>query len=377
MPRSWETELRERFPATRSWTYLNSASAGPLTYNVARAGCSAYESMLGGGDADWPEMLAKAEEARALLAQLSGCVPEELAFTRNTSHSASLAAQMLWDEGHRQAVALQDEFPASTLPFLNRGFQLKFVSSVQGRYSYDAIEQALDGASVLISSHVMYKTGTVLDPVKLGDLAARRDAHFLLCVTQSLGALQVDFHRSRASFLLGTSHKWLCGGYGAGFLAMRRDLIGKLPWSGVGWLSQRDPERLRNDALDLLPEARVLEMGCANFPSLLALGAAVRGWLEVGPERVEQRVRALTLALRQKLNHAGFDVPIAPPEETSGITVVPFPYAEDASRALTDAHVAQTARGAGIRFAVHAFNDEADLDRAVRGMVELREKLPR
>ena len=143
----------------------------------------------------------------------------------------------------------------------------------------------------------------------IGALAEARGALLMLCVTQSLGALQVDFEASRAAFLVGTSHKWMCAGYGAGFLAMRSDLIGQLPWPAVGWTSQRNPDEMRNDRLDLAPAAKVLEMGCATFPSILALGAATRLWLRAGPEQVEARVRELTSAFRTKLRTQGFDVP--------------------------------------------------------------------
>jgi selenocysteine lyase/cysteine desulfurase len=135
MGRLWEGELREHFPVTQSWAYLNSATAGPVTREAARAGAGVYESMLAHGDADWEQMLAGLNEARRQLALITGCDPEELAFTRNTSHSASLAAQMLWEAGHRKAVAFEDEFPASTIPFLSRGFDLRFVRAVDGQCS--------------------------------------------------------------------------------------------------------------------------------------------------------------------------------------------------------------------------------------------------
>ena len=40
-----------------------------------------------------------------------------------------------------------------------------------------------------------------------------------------------------------------------------------------------------------------------------------------------------------------------------------------------EAQVAQVPRGSGLRFAIHAFNNEVDLDRAVQGLIELRAQL--
>jgi cysteine desulfurase/selenocysteine lyase len=367
----WESELRQRFPALRSWTYLNSAAAGPITLEVARAGCEVFESLLGGGDADWEAHLALVEEARALLAVLVGAQPREVGFTRNTSHGASLVAQMLWDDGRRTAVALEDEFPASTLPFLQRGFDVRFVKSVDGAYPPAHVGEALRGRDVLIASHVTYRTGHTIDPAAFGALAAAQDAAFLLCATQSLGALQVDFRASGAAYLVATSHKWLCAGYGGGQLVVRDDLLASRRWPQVGWLSQAHPEAMRNDRLEIVPETRAVEAGCQPSASLIALGRAVRQWLDWGPERVEARVRGLTKTLRERLRNAGFAVPTPPDAELSGITIVPVADAARVVEALHAERIATTARGAGVRVALHAFNDETDIDRLIEALGRL------
>src|SRR5690606_3859249 len=127
-----------------------------------------YESLIQQGDGEWERQVAEVEAARESLAALAGCTPRELAFTRNTSHSTAMAAQMLWDAGCRRAVALADEFPASTIPFLHQGFDVHFVSPVDGRYPPELIDAALEGRDVLVASHVMFRTGAVNDPVVLG-----------------------------------------------------------------------------------------------------------------------------------------------------------------------------------------------------------------
>ena len=370
----WAAELRARFPVTESWAFhLNSGRRRVRSRGTrAQAGSGVYASMLTHGDAEWPEMLRGLDEARANVARLAGCDPAELAFTRNTSHSASIAAQMLWDGGHRKAVALEDEFPASTLPFLNRGFDVRFVKSEEGRYPNERIAEALEGRTVLISSHVMYRTGAMLDPVLAWSEspgAARRIVRALRA-TQSLGAL-----RCRLSCVGGRvpprhqPQSGMCGGYGAGLIAVRRDLIGKLPWAAVGWLSQRDPDAMRErSSRPVAGGARAGDGVRELLAPILALGAAARGWRQSDPQQVQQRVRALTRLLRDKLRDVGFDTPECPDEELSGITVALFTRAQEASEGLTRDRIAQTPRGVGVRFAVHAFNNEDDLDRAVAGL---------
>ncbi len=371
----WEGALRQKFPALRLWTYLNAASAGPLALEVARAGFEVYESLLQNGDADWEEHLARMNEARQLTARLAGCGADELAFTRNTSHGASLVAQMLWDEGKRTAVALQDEFPSSTLPFLQRGFDVRFVESVDGRYPDEAIAQAVAGRDLLIASHVVYQTGLRVDPARLGAIARAAGARFIVCVTQSLGALPVDFAGWDADYLIGTSHKWMCAGYGAGLLAVARRHHDPKRWPQVGWLSQREVGQfLVNDRLDIVAAPRAMEAGCAPSAALLTMGAASRLWLETGPQRVEERILSLTDRLRTQLSEAGATLLPLDSHERSGITIVavdPPSAAMEVVEALKERRVAASARGAGVRFAVHAYNDESDVDRAVEALASL------
>jgi selenocysteine lyase/cysteine desulfurase len=366
---AWEADLRAKFPALRHLTYLNSAAAGPLTLATARAGFSPYEAMLQGGDQGWREQVDEMEESRAALAALAGATADELAFTRNTSHSVSIVAELLWAEGLRTAVVLEDEFPASTIPLLHRGFDVRFVRASNGRYSMADIEAALEGRHLLVASHVMYRTGFALDPAALARLCEAKGARLLVCVTQSLGALAVDFRGWGADYLVGTSHKWLCGGYGGGFVAVREARWGR--WPMVGWLSQRHAGAMRNDVLDLDPRPRAMEMGCQPVPSILAVGAAARLWLETGVKRVDARVRALSAAFRRRLREAGFEAPDHAPAETSGITVVPVAKAMEVAARLEAERVSTTPRGAGVRFAVHAFNDERDLDRAVEALARV------
>jgi len=366
----WESTLRSRFPAMRLGAYLDSAACGPLSLDVARAGVEVFESLLQQGGNGWREQVAGIEESRLALAALTGSDPDELAFTRNTSHGVALVAEMLWQQGRRTAVVLEDEFPASTLPLLHRGFDVRVVRPEQGRYRMADIAAALQGRDLLVASHVLYRTGQALDPAETTRLAHAAGALRVLCVTQSLGALQVDFAGSDADFLVSTSHKWLCGGFGTGLLAVKRSLWPQLRWPMAGWLSQRDPMSMRNDRLDLDERPRVLEMGSPPTPVLVAAGAAARLWLQTGPERVEARVRSLTRSLRERLRTAGFDAPDAPEAELGGITTVAVADAMATHERLLSMGVSCSPRGGGIRFGVHAFNNEGDLERAVEALRE-------
>ena len=123
------------------------------------------------------------------------------------------------------------------------------------------------------------------------------------------------------------------------------------------------------EVLDLEPSPHALEAGTPPTPCLWAAGAAARVWLRTGPDKVEQRVRALTTELRSRLRAAGFQAPEWPEAELSGITVVPVNDAGEVVERLTAQGVSTTPRGQGVRFGVHAFNNSVDLERGVAALV--------
>ena len=58
---------------------------------------------------------------------------------------------------------------------------------------------------------------------------------------QSAGCLPVNVRELEVDFATGGSVKWLCGGPGAGYLYVRRDLWGQLEPAATGWQAHQEP----------------------------------------------------------------------------------------------------------------------------------------
>ena len=82
-------------------------------------------------------------------------------------------------------------------------------------------------------------------------------------------------------------------------------------------------------------------------------------------------MQELTKGLRERLRTAGFDAPALPDAELSGITIVPVANGARIVDQLQAERISAMARGAGVRFAVHAFNNGEDLDRAVEALARI------
>jgi cysteine desulfurase / selenocysteine lyase len=365
--------VRAEFPAAARYTYLNTAGAPPVSRRAASEAQRYYREMLEEGDLRWPAWLEQVENVRARAAALINADPDEIAFTFSSSHAFTLLAPLLGPPAH--VVAMRDEFPSGTLPFLQHGHDVTFVESrADGNITMEAVEAAItQHTRAVVSSSVMYATGFRQDLPVLGTLCRRRDVRLLVDATQSIGVFPIDVKAERIDALVFSGYKWTMAGYGVGVMYIARELLRNARVPVAGWWSARDPEAVINDRLDLKEAAAVFEVGCPHFAGIFALGGALELLTEIGLRQVEQRVVELTDYLHARLAAAGFEI-ASPRERTrrAGITIVRSDRAAAIVEALAQAGIIVSARGAGIRVSVHVFNVERDIDRLVTALQALR-----
>jgi selenocysteine lyase/cysteine desulfurase len=337
-------------------------------------------SLMQDGDLGFDAWLAAKEKARTALARAINASTRELGFTSGTSHSMNLIAQMIWESGGRRVVTLASEFPASTLPFLHRRFEVRFVEPRGGVYRIEDIAEAVDGhTSALVVSHVQYGSGFALDLEQLGALAQARHCRFVVNATQSLGARPLDVRASRIDFLAAASHKWLCGGYGAGIFYARESLLSEMRLPVAGWTSVVHPELMENRRLELRREASAVEVGCHAYDAVMRLSASLDLLLAPGFARVHDRIVELTDELRDGLQEIGLPA-VTPddPASRSGITAFVVPDPAGFVKALEKRKILASARQGAVRISLHAYNDSKDVQRVLEAVELLaRRVLPR
>lgn len=378
-------DVRALFPAVTRATYLNAAAASPLSEPVHRAITDHYREALEQGDVGFMAWLDRKEAARAKLAWLCGGTPAEIAFTGSTSVSFNLVARMLQARGVTEIVTLAGEFPSTTLPFLNLGFTLRVVRPREdGAYAVEDLAAAITPRTGAIAvSAVQYASGYRIDLGAVSQLCRARGLLFAVNVVQALGQVPIDVRAIHADFACGTSHKWLMGGYGVGWLYVRQGLLAEGPLPMAGWLSTQAPAMAMDNLAqaemqpDANPrvfsaaggrfrsEASALEAGSPAWGPLFGLDAALELLLSVGIDPIRAHIAGLQRTLRQGLRSKGF-VPTAPddPAVGSGICVVPVDGAPtEVARALFQAGVVLSPRGGGLRIATHLFNTAEDVER--------------
>lgn len=363
--------IRGLFPALKKYTFANAAGGAPLARPVAEAGAAYYREAMEHGDAWWENWLSRLESSRAALARLIGAKPSQVAFTLNTSHGMSLVAGAL--KGRGAVLTMKDEFPSSTLAWINLGYKVRFIRPENNRYPMDLIERNIaPDTRIIVTSYVQYRTGFRQDLEALGRLCRRRGLILVVNATQALGAMPVDVMKAGMDFMVFSCFKWTMAGYGAAGLYAAPKWLGRLKFPEAGWRSVPAPEKMDNAARRMKPAASAAEAGCLHFPSLFALGAATRLLNGIGVRNIQSRIMELNSRLEKGLAALGAKThtPLDP-SCRSGITIVKAKNPARAVGKLEKMGIMTAARGGGIRVSLHFYNNETDIDRLLAGLKKL------
>ena len=365
------TGLREQFPVTDRYAYLNHASVGGLSQPVVGA-MTRYltERAAGGGEVllNWDDDI---ERIRQTCARFIGAHRDEIVFTGSISHGLNIVACGLdWTEGDN-LICAETEFPANIYPWTNlqrRGVEVRFAPARENRILVKDVASLMDSRTRLVAlSFVEFHTGFRNDLDALADLCHERDA--LLCVDgiQGLGALQFSVAQTPVDFVAAHSAKWMLGPIGAGFLYVRRELLQALHPAMAGWRSIVDRDEYFKYDSPLRESGERFEPGSPNFAGLLGMEAAIELLLSVEMEEIEARILALTDYLIAGLQERGCAIasPIDYRSERSGIVSFRHPDLTSAElcERLHAADVIVSMRGDLTRVSPHFYNTEQDLDR--------------
>ena len=371
MSTQWE-EIRADFPGLAGKVYLNAAATSLIPRPVREAVNTFYREHEEGGDRHWGTWMRRRETVREKVARFIGAEPEEIAFVPNTSTGINLIVDLL--EGEGAVLSDELEFPTVTLPWIHRGVMVRFMPAVEGVLRVESFREGEAPRTATIAiSHVQFSNGCRQDLGAFGEVKGSR--HLVVSASQSVGVFPVDVKRSRVDALATAGHKWLGAGFGAGFLFISKEILDRHPPRAIGWLSGEDPFAFDNRRSRVVPTNARTELGCPSFGPIHALGAAVDYVSGIGMEAIAERVLALNMYLTSRLGREDFEILSPGGDHRSGETLVRLPEPHRASAFLLERNIHVTEKPEGLRISTHFYNDEAEVDACVDGLVAYREQL--
>ncbi len=362
--------IRELFPVTRRYVYLNHASNGPLATPVVQAMNDYIERCSQHGEVPYPEAEAAVEDCRELAARLMGARADEIAFVKNASSGVIIAIGSIeWQHGDNMIV-MQDAFPVNVYPFdyLLPYVEKRHVTSAELAQGPECVFRLVDRHTRAIAiDWVHFLSGVRVDVGAIARFCRTRAIHILLDVMQGLGAVGQSFGDLGIDFAYTGGGKWLLGPQGSGILYVNSAILPKLKPANFGWLSaQWDDFNDIYTRKPLKPGASRYEEGTKNYIGIYGLRESLRILLDAGMSEVADRVRMLVQLLRQRLEERGFEI-ITPadPQRYAGIITARRPDI-DASALFTrlkQQGFICSLRENRLRIAPHFYNTEEEVER--------------
>lgn len=368
--------LRDLFPVTNRYIYMNHASVSPLSTRVAESMKRQIDGTMRGGTTATDEWGRMYDRARDLAAQLIGTRPQQIAFLRNTSDAiCSVANGITWKPGDN-LVTSRSEFPSNIYPWLRvaeeRGVEMRLVEAPDGCVREDAILDRIDDHTRVVAlSWVHFVSGHRLNLAPIAERCRRHDALFVVDAIQGLGALALSVERDGVDAVAAGANKFLLGPEGVSLLYLSERALDRVHPTVVGWYSVKKFRDYLDYRLDFRSGARGFEPGTMNTVGLYGLAAAIELFLEVGPPVIERYLLDLRGHLADRLRAAGYTVAGSPSRDKVSAIVAcrhPVRSAERLAEGLIRGNTIVSARLGWLRLSPHFYNSFDEADRVVEAL---------
>jgi cysteine desulfurase / selenocysteine lyase len=370
-----EQNRREAFPICREKIFMAHAAVTALPRVVADA-IIRYAEESAANFENFSALLKSIQETRTASAKLIGSTQDEIALIGPTSLGLSLFANGIdWQPGDEILCYLED-YPANVYPWLNlrsRGVSIRLLRPAQlGAITPELVSEALTTKTRLVAlASCNFLSGYRIDLNAIGQILRERGILFSVDAIQTLGAFPTTVEY--VDFLSADAHKWMLGPLAIGIVYVRKECFELCRPILLGSWNVKAPGFIAQEEIEFQPSAQRYEPGALNMLGLFGMKAGIDLLLEIGIDRVADRIRVIKSRLADGLLRLGFNIlgPVTGPN-ASGITTI-----WDSKRnmqalfeRLTSEQIICSARQDRegrqyIRFSPHFYNTEAEVERVL------------
>lgn len=323
----WQN-VRQLFPLSREWAYLNNGTMGPSPYPVIEAvrKCMMDEDQFGtyGG---WEATADK-------IAKFVGAHEDEIALTHNVTDGINIACWGLSLKKGDEVILTTHEHVGNAFPWLNRrklhGIIIKaFTPASTAEETLNRIKGLITKKTRAIACpHIPCTQGQILPIKEICTLARHKGIYSVIDGAHGPGMLKLNLHDIGCDTYASCCHKWMLAPKGTGFLYVRKDFQDTLQNYFVGGGS--------DDAKWNTASKPIVMGGYANSAhryyggtQALALYKGVNAAIDfiesIGMDNIHNRIKYLGKYTQDRLLEFGDKVKlITPTEERSRCAVNGF-----------------------------------------------------
>ena len=348
---------RDLFEVPGPGPYLLSHSVGCLPRATrARIERELLDPWATQGADSWGAWLPAIDSFRSAVARLIGGDIAEICPQPSVSAALSNILSGLKREPGRD-VLLASAHAFASIGFAMRqlgalGYRLELIREDRNPIDPQVWADALGPhVAAIVPMHVHSNSGLVSPMAEIAALARAAGAISVVDACQAVGIIPVTPSEWGVDALIGSSVKWLCGGPGAGFLWVRRELIGELEPVNAGWFSHENPFEFDIRDFRYASDARRFWGGTpAPAPCIIA-ASGIETVLGIGQEEILAANRALVTTAAEAADTA-FDM-----TDRGGTLCLTGDDVDAAEAALRAIGCRFDRRGRILRLSFHVWND--------------------
>lgn len=380
-PAYW-SKIRDQFPLSRDKVFFNNGTIGAMPTVVVNRMIDHIQKIAAdvaewdyrgpewiGGYGDYPDLRGK-------MAKLLNADEKEISLTENNTCSMSYVGSGLNLPADAEILITDQEHPGGQSVWMNAvkrhgGAVTKMAIPKPMNSSEEAFEivkkSITPRTKVIAISHMISGSGAILPVKEICAEARRRGILTVLDGAQTIGHIAVDVKDIGCDAYVGCFHKWLLAPAGNGFLYLRADRNAEV-WPSI---CSGNFENAKDNGY------RLSQRGTGNLGVLMGADAAMDFHDQIGPARVQQRIKYLGEYLRDGLRRipkVKFYTPLDP-KLNAGITVYGIDGMNGAQ--LQDAMWnrerlrPRSSSGIALRHSTHIFNSTEEIDRSLKVMRDL------
>jgi selenocysteine lyase/cysteine desulfurase len=349
-------------------TYLNTGTLGPCRRETVEAVLKTWQELESLPVKFYGKFGAEeiAEKTRGVAAKFLGCDISEILITHSTTSGMNAIAQGLQLKAGDRILTTDQEHGGGLLCWnyfaKYYGVIVDKIKIPQGENSSDLILERIksnltDKTRVISVSHVLSSTGLRMP---IAEISAMARGNGTLCIVdgaQAAGAIKVNVKELGCHAYATSGHKWLMGPKGTGLLYLSKDaqqLIRPMQFE--------ESYNTYNDS-----------NGVVNLAGIVGLGKAIEYIESVGIDKIEEQNLTLRNRLLENLKGLSNATILSPSEKPLSSPMLTLLLKDTFERTafvkmLLDKHklsIRATHKEFGfngIRFSVHTFNIESEID---------------
>ena len=371
---------RAEFPILSHTTYMISHSLGAMPARTSRRVQEFADTWATRGIRAWEEgWWEMPVTVGNLVGAIIGAGEGEVVMQQNVSICQSVVTSCIDWSGRRNKLVTDGlNFPSNDYIYhgLSRhGARVVSVPSPDGfTLPVELVLDAIDEETQIVSvSHVAFRSSYIQDLAAIVERAHRVGAMVIADLYQSAGTVPVDVRALNLDFATGGSVKWLCGGPGAGYLYVRRDLWPTLQPAATGWMAHEEPFAFAGGPIRYADNAFRFLNGTPNVPALYAARSGYEIINEIGVPAIREKSMRQTARLIALADEAGIKVNTCrDPRKRGGVVTFDVSNGKEVTRELARREILVDYRpGAGVRVAPHFYTTDDELAYTVDAIHEI------